>query len=178
MSVEKKRIIDINTDGRERFDWESKYPFKARKEIFWESIYVCVIFLLSFILLFLNYLGKISFLFCLEESYIVQFEYLVYFSSAGMLGGTIFGMKYFYRAVARGFWTQDRRYWRVLSPFISLSIAFIIGCMSSIGILTSYNSSTNTWAIIFGFFAGYFADEAVGKMYDIATLLFGKTKRK
>jgi hypothetical protein len=175
---EEKRSADINTDAREQFDWKSKYPPEARKEIFLESVYVLFFFFLSFALLLLNYFGLISSLFALDESRIIKFEYIVYFSSAGILGGTVFGMKYFYRVVARGYWTQDRRYWRILSPFISMGIAFIIGCMSSIGILTTYNSSTNTWAVAFGFFAGYFADEAVGKMYEIATLIFGKTTKK
>ena len=178
MNEDIKRSAEINTDDRERFEWESKYPPKARKEIFLESVYVSFVFLLSFALIIFNYLGLISSILTLDESHIVQFEYIVFFASAGILGGTVFGMKYFYRVVARGYWTQDRRYWRILSPFISMSVAFIIGCMSSVGILTSYNSSTNTWAIVFGFFAGYFADEAVGKMYEIATLIFGKTTKK
>jgi len=172
-----EETTDINTDDRRRLDWKSAYPPEARKEIKYEAIYVFIVFLLSFGLLIANYLSIFSRLLAITQPNIVPFEYIIYFSSSGMLGGIVFGMKYFYRAVARGYWRQDRRYWRLLSPFISMSIAFIIGCMSSIGILTSYNSSTNTWAIVFGFFAGYFADEAVGKMYEIATLIFGKTKK-
>ena len=178
LSEEKIQSNDVNTDDRKPFDWKSKYPSEARKEIRWESAYIGFIFFLSFALLVLNFLGIISSLLALEETHIIKFEYIVYFSSAGMLGGIVFGMKYFYRVVARGYWTQDRRYWRILSPFISMSVAFIVGTMSSSGVLLAHNSSTNTWAIAFGFFAGYFADEAVGKMYEMATLLFGKTKKK
>ena len=173
-----EETTDINTDDRERFKWKSDYPPEARKEIRLEALYVFFVFLLSFGLIIANYLSIFSCKLALTKPYIVPFEYVIYFSSSGMLGGTVFGMKYFYRVVARGYWSQDRRYWRLLSPFISMSIAFIIGCMSSIGILNSYNSSSNTWAIVFGFFAGYFADEAVGKMYDVATFIFGKTKKK
>ena len=173
-----EETTDINTDDRKRAEWKSVYPPEARKEIKCEAFYVFFVFLLSFGLLIANYFNIFSRLLSITESTIVRFKYIVYFSSAGMLGGTIFGMKYFYRAVARGYWTQDRRYWRLLSPFISMTIAFIIGCMSSIGVLTFYNNSTNTWAVVFGFLAGYFADEAVGKMYEIATLIFGKTTKK
>ena len=178
LSEEKIQPNDINTDDKDQYDWKSKYPPEARKEIRWESVYIGVIFILSFALLVLNFLGVFSKLLELEESQILQFEYIVYFSSAGMLGGIVFGMKYFYRVVARGYWTQDRKYWRILSPFISMSVAFIVGTMASSGILMAHNSSKNMWAIAFGFFAGYFADEAVGKMYEMATLLFGKTKKK
>jgi hypothetical protein len=173
-----EETTDINTDDRKRGEWKSMYPPEARKEIRCEAFYVFFVFLLSFGLLIANYFNIFSRLLSITESAIVRFKYIVYFSSAGMLGGTIFGMKYFYRTVARGYWTQDRRYWRLLSPFISMTIAFIIGCMSSIGVLTFYNNSTNTWAIVFGFLAGYFADEAVSKMYEIATLIFGKTTKK
>jgi len=170
---------DINTDGRKRGDWKSIYSdTNACKQIRYEAIYICSVFILSFVLLILNYLNVFSCLLKLTESAIVRFKYIVYFSSAGMLGGIVFGMKYFYRVVAKGYWSQDRRYWRILSPFISMSVAFIIGCMSSIGILTSSNSLKNTGAVVFGFFAGYFADEAVGKMYEVATFIFGKTKKK
>ena len=177
-SEEKTRSIDINTDDRERFDWKSKYPPEARREIKFEAIYLGIIFLLSFALLILNYFCIPEPLYTSIKLYLAQFRYMAYFSSAGMLGGTVFGVKYFYRIVARGYWTQDRRYWRIFSPFISMTVAFIVGSMVSAGMLTSQNSSTNAWAVAFGFFAGYFADEAVGKMYEFATLLFGRTTRK
>lgn len=176
MSKEIVQEIDINTDERKQLDWESRYPKEARKEIIFESIYISLVFLLSYALLIANYLGVISSFLALEKSCIIQFEYIVYFSSAGLLGGVVFGMKYFYRVIARGYWTKDRRYWRVFSPFVSMSIAFIVGTMASSGIITSHNSASFTWAVSFGFFAGYFADEAVGKMYEMATLLFGKNK--
>lgn len=180
MCDEKKvsTTIDINTDGRNSYDWESGYPIEAQKKIRLDATYISLVFFLSFLLITLNYLGIFSSWLNLPENKIVKFEYIFYFSSSGMLGGVVFGLKYFYRVVARGYWTLDRRYWRILSPFISMSISFIVGCMTSSEILYVHNSSTNTWAIAFGFFSGYFADEAVGKMYEIATLLFGKTKNK
>jgi hypothetical protein len=173
-----KTSNNVNTDGREPFDWASKYPPEARKEMRFECGYVLILFVLAFTLISLNFFGALYPLFDLDDCQVAQFKYMVYFSSAGLLGGTVFGMKYFYRVVARGYWTQDRRYWRLLSPFISLGIAFIVSAMVSASLLSASNASTNYWAIAFGFFSGYFADEAVGKMYEIATLLFGKTTKK
>lgn len=168
----------INTDEREPFDWKTKYPIEARKQMRYEAIYLAVLFVMSFTLLLINCLGKFKALFTLTEEYTYQLEYFIYFSSSGLLGGVIFGMKYFYRVIARGYWTQDRIYWRIFSPFISMSVACIVGVMTSSGILNTHNNSSSSGAIAFGFFAGYFADEAVGKMYEIATLLFGKTKKE
>ena len=175
---EKAESIDINTDNRKPYDWESGYPAKARTEMRWEAAYIAVVLLLSFILLICNYLGLIGSLLPLDESQFLQFEYIIYFSSAGLLGGTVYGIKYFYKAVARGYWTQGRRYWRLFSPFISMSVALVIGVIPSANILTLYSSTTNAWAITVGFLAGYFADNAVGKMQEIAKLLFGHTTKE
>jgi hypothetical protein len=136
--------------------------------------------LLSYTLLSLNFFGVFIALlkhFRFTPGKLKIAEYLIYFSSAGILGGSIYGIKYFYRIIARGYWTLDRRYWRIFSPFVSMSIAFIVGTMVCAGLLKSNNNISNSWAVAFGFFSGYFADEAVGKMYEVATLVFGKTKK-
>ena len=36
--------VSDDTDARCAFDWKSKYPDEARKEIFWESVYVFILF--------------------------------------------------------------------------------------------------------------------------------------
>ena len=40
---------NVNTDGREPYDWESKYPLEARKKIKGEAIYIGVVLFLSFV---------------------------------------------------------------------------------------------------------------------------------
>lgn len=177
LSIKENSEPNINTDGREQFEWKSEYPDSIRKEMKCEVCYILCLFLLSFLLIILNSLGIITTLLRLTGNQRYHARYIIFFTASGLLGGIVFGMKYFYRVVARGYWTQDRRYWRILSPFVSMSVAFIVGTMVSAGILTTRDNSTNMWAIAFGFFAGYFADEAVGKMYEIATLLFGKSKK-
>jgi len=176
LSDENARPPEI-ADGRTAFEWDSKYDDKARKRMAKEAIYIAAVFILSFVLLFLNYRGVLSRWLSRDEETLLTIEYIAYFSIAGLLGGNVFGIKFFYRAVARGSWHMDRIYWRIFSPFVSMAVALIVGVMISTGILAVHNDTTNLWAIAFGFFAGYFADEAVGKMYDIATLLFGKTKQ-
>ena len=41
------------------------------------------------------------------ENQVHTIKKYAYYLSSGMLGGITFGMKYFYRAVARGFWHID-----------------------------------------------------------------------
>lgn len=164
----------INTDNKERYDWKTKYEKQARHEMRCEAIYIITIMLLSLILLLINWLGYFNKLLQLDANMSKVFDYLMYFYSAGMLGGIIFGMKYFYRVIARGFWTQDRRYWRILSPWISAVISLIVGCMALAGLINSGKEFSYPWAVAFGFFSGYFADEALGKMYELATAIFGK----
>jgi hypothetical protein len=94
-----------------------------------------------------------------------------------MLGGITFGIKYFYRVVARGWWHQDRRFWRFMSPFIAMIVALVVGSMIDAGLIvvTAQNRISTPAIISIGFLAGYFADEAVGKMYEVASVLFGRS---
>jgi hypothetical protein len=165
-------------DGRFPFDWKSKYEKEARSRIRSEAIYVSIIFIFSVTLLVLNHRGVLIQLFSSNPTWDSVVKYLAYFSISGLLGGSIFGIKFFYRAVARGNWHMDRLYWRIFSPFVSMIVAFVVGAMVSAGIVATQSQMSNFWAIAFGFFAGYFADEAVGLMYTIATRVFGTTKRE
>src|SRR3546814_6990402 len=42
-----------------------------------------------------------------------RYSYLFF---SGVLGGTLFGLKYLYKVVARGWWNEDRELWRFFSP--------------------------------------------------------------
>lgn len=133
----------VNTDGREPYEWKSKYPECARKEMKKEAIYIGAILLLSFILLICIVGGLIDLigsLLGLESKKIVSLEGIILYFFSGLLGGTVFGLKYFYRVVSRGYWSQDRKYWRIFSPWISACIAFVVGCM----VLSGYINATHT----------------------------------
>ena len=62
---------------------------------------------------------------------------------------------------------------RVFSPWISACIAIIVGCMVISGFIDAAKSPSVATGIFVGFVAGYFADQAVGKMSEVATALFG-----
>lgn len=167
----------INTDGREAFHWESGYPSAARKEIRREAIYIGVVLAFALVGVFLNWRGMISFWLGIEETRVAAFEGSVLYFFAGLTGGTIYGMKYFYRVVARGYWSQDRRYWRIFSPWISAVIAVVIGCMVISGYINASQTPSTAAGLCLGFLAGYFADDAVGKMSDVAKALFGNSSK-
>lgn len=164
---------NVNTDGRDLYHWESGYPPKARFEIRLEALYISLILLLAFIGLLFIWSGLFWKIIGIEEEAYKSFSEIGIFFFSGLLGGTIFGIKYFYRVVARGYWSQDRRYWRIFSPWISACIALIVGCMVLSGYLNTTKTPSDYVGICVGFIAGYFADEAVGKMSEVAVALFG-----
>lgn len=168
---------NVNTDGRKPYDWMSKYPCEARAEMKGEAIYIGCVLAVSLLGMLLNWCGVISCWLGVEESKIVSFEGILLYIFSGLLGGTIFGIKYFYRVVARGYWTQDRKYWRIFSPWISACVALVVGCMVVSGYINAAQTPSSATGVCVGFIAGYFADEAVGKMSEVAIALFGSNSK-
>ena len=172
---------NVNTDGRKQYDWESKYPECAQKEMKKEAIYIAIILIIAFSLLIFivgGLIDKVGNLIGLEAKKTASLEWvIIYIFSGYLLGGTIFGLKYFYRVVSRGYWSQDRKYWRFFSPWISACVAFVVGCMVLSGYINATQTQSFAAEICVGFITGYFADEAVGKMSEVATALFGSNSK-
>ncbi|MBP3524272.1 MAG: hypothetical protein J6M56_11970 [Clostridia bacterium] len=167
----------VNTDGRKPYEWQSKYPKEARNEMLWEAIYIGAVLVVSFLGLFLNWSGVFSCFLKVDPTRVIAFEGILLYFLSGLMGGTIFGIKYFYRVVARGYWTQDRKYWRVFSPWISACVALVVGCMIVSGYINATQTPSTATGVCVGFISGYFADEAVGKMSEVATALFGSSSK-
>ena len=171
---------NVNTDGRKQYDWESKYPECAQKEMKKEAIYIAIIVIIAFSLLIFivgGLIDKVGNLIGLEAKKTASLEGVIIYFFSGLLGGTIFGLKYFYRVVSRGYWSQDRKYWRFFSPWISACVAFVVGCMVLSGYINATQTQSFAAEICVGFITGYFADEAVGKMSEVATALFGSNSK-
>jgi hypothetical protein len=93
-----------------------------------------------------------------------------------MLGSVLFGGKYLYHVVGRGYWHQDRRLWRILTPWLSATLAFVVAAVVDSGLLGlsfSDGKSSHAGCVSMGFFSGYFADKALAKMGEIADVVFG-----
>ena len=171
---------NVNTDGRKQYDWESKYPECSQKEMKKEAIYIAIILIIAFSLLIFivgGLIDKVGNLIGLEAKKTASLEGVIIYFFSGLLGGTIFGLKYFYRVVSRGYWSQDRKYWRFFSPWISACVAFVVGCMVLSGYINATQTQSFAAEICVGFITGYFADEAVGKMSEVATALFGSNSK-
>ncbi len=99
----------------------------------------------------------------------------------GMLGGTLFDLKWLYHTVARGIWHLDRRLWRMLIPHISGGLAFVVVVLVSSGMFRIFDAvQLSRPPVVLGvsFLVGYFSDRAVGKLAEIADTLFGATGGK
>ncbi len=164
-------------DGRKPFEWNSKYPKEARIEQYCEAAFLFALYILSLFMLFATWKGWICTWLSTSGPQAVSLKKYLYFCAAGMLGGIIFGMKFFYRIVARGGWHQDRRFWRLKSPFIALVISMIIGTMIDSNVMTTTKPINGAGIVWVGFLAGYFADDAVGKMAEVASVVFGKSTK-
>jgi len=163
------------SDGREQHEWETSYPRKAVIEIRYELIFLFILLFTSLFLIFFNWVGWINTFIPLSPEQNITLRKYLYFAFSGLLGGVAYGIKYFYRTVARGYWHQDRRIWRVMSPFVALIIGLIVGTMINSNIMKAPAPLSGAACVSIGFVSGYFADQAVGKMYEIAAVIFGKS---
>jgi hypothetical protein len=161
------------TDGRQAYDWESHYPPKANSLIRQEAAYVAALLFLSLFFIYLTWRGLPIELVGADGARSITFRRYCYYAFAGLLGGSVFGIKYLYRVVARGYWHFDRRLWRFLSPHMSMAVAFAIGALFDANYFSSRAPASAAAVIGLGFLIGYFADQAVAKLHEIANVLFG-----
>jgi hypothetical protein len=99
----------------------------------------------------------------------------------GVLGGTLFDVKWLYHSVARQFWHLDRRLWRLFTPHLSGGLAFVVVALISSGILRIFDpQALQSPSLVVGiaFMVGYFSDSAVAKLSEIAATLFGTVRAK
>jgi hypothetical protein len=103
----------LNDDDRKKWDWKSRWDTDAIAHIRTDAVFVGIVFLLTLIAIVLTWRGtmfewiSIGCASCTRT----RFDQFAYFFLGGMLGGTLFGIKYLYKVVARGRWHLDRRLW-------------------------------------------------------------------
>lgn len=173
------------TDGKRQWECKSRYSLPIRIQIVIEAVYLAFLLFAGFYLLVWLYAGTIPL-----YSTQLQFDHLndqlkklVTFPVAGGIGGAMFGLKYLYRVVARGWWHEDRRIWRIFSPWLSASLATMVGVLIDGGLLgLSYNQggASNQHSTLLGvaFVTGYFADSALAKLQDVANVIFASSNDK
>jgi hypothetical protein len=165
------------TDGRKPLEWQSKYADPAaRRGICLEACYLA--FLLfgapaAILLLWLEYpklwLGLSA------QKYQPLLTYGLAWLS-GVLGGTLFDIKWLYHSVAKMSWHRDRRLWRLFAPHISGGLAFAVVALISSGMLRVFDHrAIESQSLVVGiaFLVGYFSDGAAAKLAQVADTLFG-----
>lgn len=170
---------DLPRDNRNSFEWWSKYEERdgipsPKKQMRIEAFYLLFIFIVSAVVIVANHMGFFVRLLSVSEDSIDGTKRIICCLGAGLLGGITFSIKVFYRAIAHGVWHYDRRYWRWFSPLISLSVTSVVAAFMSHDVIEEHIAFT----YFIGYFAGYFSENAVGKMQEIATVLFSSRPKQ
>jgi hypothetical protein len=98
----------------------------------------------------------------------------------GILGGAVFSIKWLVHAVAKNIWNIDRRLWRLFTPHVSGALCFAFVALMASGLVVIIDKKTLSSPLVcfgIGFLIGYFSDNAIGKLTELAQTLFGATKR-
>lgn len=183
-------------ENDEEDGWQTNFPDKAKKEIFWEALYLVlllVICLVSLVILwwFPGWVGlEIDRTAVpgaeMEPGSTEEFQLFALAWLGGTLGGTAFAMKWLHYSVGKGprthknrkGWTLDRRLWRFFVPILSgvISVAFYAALKSGLLNLEIGEGNPGAFAVAFGFIVGYFSDRAAAKLREVAYVVFGTTE--
>lgn len=182
-----KKSADWNvsdpTDGRAYYEPTSKYPWRNRVEIFFEALYLALILLIAFYALIWIFSGDITFYHSSLRFHDLNEDLrkIVAFGVAGLIGGSMFGLKYLYHVTGRGLWHEDRRIWRIYSPWLAGALSVIMSMLIDGGLVEISHGSNTVGQyqkfISIGFMTGYFADTALAKLQEVATVIFGASNK-
>ena len=165
------------TDGRKPGHWQSRYKDdEAKKAIRWERNYLIVVFSGSVILpvLIMVLLNFFETQINLDSTNLKKY---LFSWAGGTLGGTMFSAKWLYHSVAKYNWNIDRQMWRILTPHLSAALAliFIVLLNSEMLNIAAPKSLTIHKCFGIGFLVGYFSDNAIGKLTELAQVFFGSS---
>ena len=171
-------------DARPFSQWRSRYPEAIHGVIAQELLYLVAVFLTA-LLLMAAAVGTLrgSSLVDLPLSrrtlqLMAEGQLAV---SAGLFGGTIFSLKWLYHSVAKGSWHLDRRIWRLSTPFISSGLALAVIALirsETLRVLNPVVTHSVSGILGLSFLVGYFSDITVGKLNELAEVLFAPSRQK
>ncbi|MFT3670617.1 hypothetical protein [Aestuariivirga sp.] len=196
-SANDKLVPDNETgtaDGRAPWQWETRFPAVAHRQIWLEAAYllVCLAIFGSTTVASATYVPELFTLnvFCAQDvadqskvvcsQFLLSKEWLAcYF--AGGLGGTILTIKWLIHSVGTGKWHQDRVLWRIFVPWIGgVYSTMIHGLVSSgfIGGQASGNATGIVTTVSIAFLVGLFSDGVSGLLTNVANAVFGTVIEK
>jgi hypothetical protein len=169
------------TDNRAPGEWQSRYPKQAWRQIWLEALYLVTLLAIVPILTVTVWLEiPKSWAVMTDVKYAALTKYSLS-CLGGLLGGTLFSLKWLYHSVARQIWHEDRRLWRLFTPLISAGLAFAILALVSSGIFRVFDRTapnSRSVALGIGFLVGYFSDSAIAKLMEIAETVFGASRAR
>lgn len=177
---------DEYTDGRKPWEWESKFPPTARVEIRREAkllvagLVACIVLSGSFLALGDQFLELPVAFTATPLTFSVSAKLLALFFT-GCVGGITFSIKWLVHAAATGKWHQDRRYWRLLIPWLGGVYALALLALASggyVGAQTSDPVKLASASPALAFLIGYFSDGVSGLLSNIANAVFGTLEKK
>jgi len=164
-------------DGRQPGQWNTVYCIKSWKFIIAESIYVSILLIFAFILCFFTWTAHLNNFISVSSNRYISIVPFIYCFSSGLIGGTLFAIKWLYHSVARQKWHIDRILWRIFTPWISGVFALVMYILMKSGLFSAFDGnaiSDGYIAFSIGFLVGYFSDSAMSKFREIANTLFGQ----
>jgi len=100
---------------------------------------------------------------------------------SGVVGGTAFALKWLYHSVAKWTWNRDRVWWRLIVPALSGILALFVSALVTTGVMSVFNPKffTNFFgALGGGFFVGYFSDNVLAALQNLAMKWFGTVDKR
>ena len=171
------------SDGRKLWDWKSRYPDDAQRQVKREAIVLVIALTITLLLagVFLGLDGQSISINVYGLRLWITFRLLAIFFT-GCVGGVTFSVKWLVHAVGKGKWHQDRLYWRFMVPMVAGVYASVVLALWDVGLVGTQSSQqpTDTIHIIapLAFLVGYFSDGVSGLLSNVANAVFGTVKKK
>ena len=166
------------TDGRQLGDWRSRYDRAAWKFIAFEGAYLFLLLSAIAGALLVVWLQIPANYWRLSSQDAATFTAYAYAWLGGTLGGVLFALKWLYHSVAKQVWHLDRALWRYLTPHISGGLAFaMVAVLASLASSEPNQTIDGPRALSVGFLVGFFSDNAIAKLAEVAETLLGPTRR-
>ena len=165
-------------DGRPAGEWRSRYSKRVHRRIGAEALYLIGTGVLMIGITVLGWVSTHDL--CVVTKTPCPYQKVlskgVLTFGAGGLGGTLFGLKWLYHSTAKGMWHLDRRPWRLFTPWISGILAIAALALIRSNVITLLNPEAvglPSGLLGVGFLVGYFSDITIGKLNEVALVLFG-----
>jgi len=165
------------TDGRTRGNWKTRFPDKqAKSQISKEAAYLIILLIVCFILLFLIICNVFQRPFGFSESQSLIFNQYLGILVAGIIGGTLFDLKWLIHSVGKGSWNEDRKIWRYFTPITSGVLSIFVMLVMASGLFGLFNTAiidNVPLTLSLAFLSGYFSDYVVGRLQDLFQHVMG-----